>query len=67
MNLPRDCRHDLLEHKDDLKESQTSLSVVSKNLDCKYAHQVGNHEDSISKVCCNKESSYPSAVISVGN
>lgn len=43
MNLPHECQHDLFECKDDLKKSQTSLSVIAKNLDCKYANQVRNH------------------------
>lgn len=66
-NLPHECQHDLLEGKDDLKNSQTSLSVITKNLDCKYAHQVRNHKDSKVKISCNKESSYSTIMISMGS
>ncbi|KAL9957159.1 hypothetical protein ACROYT_G038763 [Oculina patagonica] len=39
LKLPVDCQDDLSQCNNDLNQSQASMSVIMKNLDCKYAHQ----------------------------
>lgn len=39
LKLTEDCQEELLGCYDDLKQTQTSLSVIMKNLNCTYTHQ----------------------------
>ena len=41
LKLPQDCQDDFSQCNNDLNQSQASMSVIMKNLDCKYAHKVG--------------------------
>ena len=42
LKLRQDCQDKLSSCNDDLEESHTSMSAILKNLNCAYAHQVGN-------------------------
>ena len=44
LKLTEDCQEELLGCYDDLKQTQTSLSVIMKNLNCTYTHQVSRKQ-----------------------
>ena len=63
LKLTEDCQEELLGCYNDLKQTQTSLSVIMKNLNCTYTHQVSRKQQCSDTFTWSSWANLPHALI----